>query len=161
MNEIADIAGVTKPVLYQHFASKRDLFCQVLRDIDQRLDQAVFNRTTRTGSPYQRVEAGFSGLLDFIESDRDGFAIMVSGSTREDLEFAASAMNFEVKMTQTVSSLITIEGAREADRLAIAHGIVGLVEGMVRFWLVDSEADLDRDALLTHMTNLAWRGLRG
>ncbi len=160
MNEIAEDAGVTKPVLYQHFVSKRNLFGEVLSDIGRRLDAAVFNQTTRTGSPFEQVEAGFSGYLDFIESDRDGFSIIVSGSTREDPEFAARARSFEAKMAATVSTLIAIGGLDDDDRLALAHGVVGLVEGMVRFWVTNEETNLSRDELLTHMTSLAWLGLR-
>ncbi len=160
MNEIAEDAGVTKPVLYQHFDSKRDLFSEVLSDIGRRLDAAVFNETTRTGSPFEQVKAGFSGYLDFIESDRDGFSIIVSGSTREDPEFAARALSFEAKMAATVSTLIAISGLDDDDRLALAYGVVGLVEGMVRFWVSNEDTTLSRDELLTHMTNLAWLGLR-
>ena len=160
MNEIADDAGVTKPVLYQHFDSKRDLFSQVLTDIGLRLDAAVFNQTTRTGSPFMKVEAGFSGYLDFIESDREGFSIILSGSTREDPEFGLWAKSFEDKMATAVAELITIEGLDQQDQLAMAHGVVGLVEGMVRFWITNENVELSRDEILRLMTNLAWRGLR-
>ncbi len=160
MNEIADDAGVTKPVLYQHFDSKRDLFGQVLTDIGHRLDAAVFNKTTRTGSPFERVEAGFSGYLDFIESDREGFSIILSGSTREDPEFGVWAQNFEEKMAATVAELITIEGLSEQEQLAMAHGVVGLVEGMVRYWIANETIEFRRQEILALMTTLAWRGLR-
>lgn len=160
MNEIAEIAGVTKPVLYQHFESKRDLFLSVLTDIGRRVDEAVFNSTTRTGSPYEQVRAGFSGYLDFVESDRAGFRLLVSGFTQEDPEFNQRAREFETKMVQSIGALITIDGTTEQDRVALASGVVGLVVAMVRHWLKTPGSEFDRTQILDHMTNLAWTGLR-
>lgn len=160
MNEIADDAGVTKPVLYQHFDSKRDLFQEVLVDIGYRLDASVFNQATRTGSPFEQVEAGFSGYLDFVESDRDGYKIMASGSVREDPEFSREAHAFEAKMARSVADLITIDGLGDEERLALAYGVSGLVEGMVRFWVTNEATSMDRTQLLKQLTNLAWVGLR-
>lgn len=160
MNEIAEVAGVTKPVLYQHFDSKRDLFVAVLNDIGTRIDQAVFNQTTRTGSPKEQVKAGFSGYLDFIESDRSGFKILVSGSTNDDPEFRVMAKAFETKMAESVASFIAIDELDDNDRLVLAYGIVGLVQGVVKHWLGDGAGSHSRTEILDHLTHLAWRGLR-
>lgn len=160
MNQIADEAGVTKPVLYQHFESKRDLFVEVLSDIGERLDAAVFNQTTKTGSPFEQVQAGFSGYLDFIESDPEGFTIIASAATRQDNEFSVQGRHFEAKMAQTVASLINIDGLDEDGRLANAYGIVGLVKGMVLYWSGVGTGKMSRDDLLKQLTDLAWMGLR-
>ena len=45
MNDVADAAGVTKPVLYQHFESKRDLYQALLDDVGHRLVAAVTTAT--------------------------------------------------------------------------------------------------------------------
>ena len=59
MNQVAKAAGVTKPVLYQHFRSKRELYREVLEDVGGRLEEAIVKATADAGGPHQQVEAGF------------------------------------------------------------------------------------------------------
>ena len=63
MNEIAAAAGVTKPVLYQHFPSKRGLYLELLRDVGDRLMAAIGKATAEAGSPHKQVERGLPGVL--------------------------------------------------------------------------------------------------
>jgi len=73
MNDVAKVAGVTKPVLYQRFESKRDLYRAVLEDISQRLQATVFETAAAATTPREQVEAGFSAYIDFVQEDPDGF----------------------------------------------------------------------------------------
>ncbi len=57
MNDIADAAGVTKPVLYQHFSSKRDLFREVLEDVGGRLEETIAKAAAGAPGPREQVEA--------------------------------------------------------------------------------------------------------
>ena len=63
MNEIADAAGVTKPVLYQHFTSKRGLYLELLSDVGNRLLEAIAKATANAGSPRAQVERGFAAYF--------------------------------------------------------------------------------------------------
>ena len=60
MNDVADAAGVTKPVLYQHFESKRDLYQALLDDVGHRLVTAVTSATADAENGRQRTEHGFA-----------------------------------------------------------------------------------------------------
>lgn len=161
MAEIADSAGVTKPVLYQHFASKRDLYTAVLRDIGARLRTLVLTAAAEADSPRQQVFDGFDAYVRFVENDTEGFQILFSGTSRQDGEWAAITREVEHSIAAGVADLIDVPEISTAHRQAMAHGILGLAEGMMRYWQTGQAPDLDRDDLVNDLVALAWGGLRG
>lgn len=161
MADIAEEAGVTKPVLYQHFASKRDLYTAVLVDIGERLRASVLEAAARAETPRQQVDEGFRAYVDFVEADTDGFQILFSGTSRQDDEWVAITRSVEHSIAQSVADLIDVAGMSTAHRQALAHGIMGLAEGMMRYWQSGEAAGLDREHLIHHLSALAWSGLRG
>ena len=84
MNDIGDAAGVTKPVLYQHFGSKRALFLEVLREVGGRLRDAVGKATASAEGPQQQVEQGFRAYFTWVAQTRGGFDVLFAGETRRD-----------------------------------------------------------------------------
>ena len=70
MNQVAEAAGVTKPVLYQHFPSKRELYREVLEDVGSRLEDAITKAAAEAGAPRQKVEAGFRTYFAWVASER-------------------------------------------------------------------------------------------
>ena len=56
MNDVADAAGVTKPVLYQHFESKRELYQALLDDVGERLVAAITEATTGIESGREQTQ---------------------------------------------------------------------------------------------------------
>ena len=161
MAEIADSAGVTKPVLYQHFASKRDLYSAVLHDVGNRLQAAVIVAVADAESPRAQVEAGFRAYASFVETDNDGFAILFSGTSRQDDEWASITSEVEHEIAQGIADLIVVPDISPGHRQALAHGIMGLAEAMMRYWQSGTVQDLDRDELIKNLSALAWGGLRG
>lgn len=160
MNEVADAAGVTKPVLYQHFPSKRALYLELLRAVGNRLMTAITEATATAGGPRQQVERGLTAYFRFVADHADAYRLMFGGGTRRDAEFAAEALRVERSMATTIAPLIRTEELSDDDRLLFAHGIVGLAEGTSRHWIND-KLDLDPDDVARKVADLAWRGLRG
>ena len=76
MDDLALAAGVTKPVFYQHFASKRALFVAVLEDVGGRLLTVLTGATAGATTGRARVEEGFSAYFKFVESDRAAFRLL-------------------------------------------------------------------------------------
>lgn len=160
MNEVADAAGVTKPVLYQHFTSKRALYRELLELVSTRLMLVIDEATSASASPREQVENGLRAYFHFVVDRADEYRLMFGGGTRRDAEFARETVRLERSIAEAISTLITVEGLAEADRLLLAHGIVGLAEGTTRHWLAD-DLDLDPDEMAIRVADLAWRGLRG
>ncbi|MFP5321348.1 MAG: TetR/AcrR family transcriptional regulator [Acidimicrobiia bacterium] len=160
MNDVADTAGVTKPVLYQHFSSKRALYLELLELVSRRLMAVIGEATSSAGGPRQQVERGLRAYFRFVVESRDEYQLMFGGGTRRDVEFAQEATRLERSIAEIIASLIVVEGLGEHERLLLAHGVVGLAEGATRHWVGD-ELDLDADAVAARVADLAWRGLRG
>jgi len=160
MNDIADAAGVTKPVLYQHFGSKRDLFLELLRELGGRLREAVGKAAVEAGGPRQQVENGMRAYFRWVQEHRAGFEILFDGDTRRDREFMSEAVKVERDIAETIASLIVVEGLGDERRRLLAYGIVGLSETTCRHWL-HNKLDLTADELAAQVAELAWGGLRG
>src|SRR6266540_6187988 len=101
MNRLADAAGVTKPVLYQHFASKRELYLELLRDIGGRLRDAIANATLRAATPHAQVEAGFGAYFRFFADDHHAFVVLFGDGARKDEQFAALSHEVEASIAES------------------------------------------------------------
>src|SRR5213079_1613249 len=88
MNEVAEAAGVTKPVLYQHFRSKRDLFLALLAEVGDGLRNAIAKATAEAGRPHAQVERGFAAYYRWVEKDRAAFMLLFGSGARRDEQFA-------------------------------------------------------------------------
>ncbi len=164
MNRIAAAAGVTKPVLYQHFASKRDLFGEVLDDVGNRLAAKILAATAAATSPRGQVRNGFTAYFTFVARNRDAFLVLFGPGTGLDPEFARIVRGFEADMAETIADLIVIEGLAADQRRLLAHGIVGIAEVTSRNWLgtaTDGPLEPAPGVLADQVATLAWSGLRG
>jgi AcrR family transcriptional regulator len=160
MNDVAEAAGVTKPVLYQHFTSKHELYRAVLAEVGEQLRSAVAAGVATAGSPREQVTAGFAAWFRWVATERVGFSVLFAGESRRDEEFVREVARVEREMAQTVSSLIEVEGLSTEQRLLLGFGIVGLAETTSRRWLA-RDVDLSADELAQQVATLAWAGLRG
>lgn len=161
MTDIADGAGVTKPVLYQHFNSKRDLYRTVLEDIGARLEAVIVESASAASTPRDRAEAGIRAYAKFVEEDSDGFELLFSGTNREDPEWAVITQAVEQSLAHAVASLIDVPAISGKRRQILAHGIIGLAESMMRYAKADPEMVYSQDQLAQDITALTWSGLRG
>src|SRR5579859_7602555 len=66
MDDIAEAAGVTKPLLYQHFSSKRSLYLELAHSVARDLLEAIAEATARAEGPRQQVELGFTAYFDLV-----------------------------------------------------------------------------------------------
>ena len=160
MNDVAEAAGVTKPVLYQHFRSKRDLYRELLDTVGGELLDAITKATTAARSPHEQVELGFEAYFRFVATNEPAFRVLFGGGTRRDEEFAARVAQVEGAIAEAIATLIDVEGLTGAQRRQLAHGLVGLAEGTSRLWVAEGKVE-PPEQLAALLADLAWRGLRG
>jgi AcrR family transcriptional regulator len=160
MNDVAEAAGVTKPVLYQHFRSKRDLYREVLTDVGNQLLDAITKATAAARTPHEQVELGFEAYFRFVATNQAAFRVLFGGGTRRDEEFAAQVAEVEGAIAEAIATLIDVEGLTGPERRQLAHGLVGLAEGTSRLWVAEG-AEEPPEQLARLLADLAWRGLRG
>jgi AcrR family transcriptional regulator len=160
MSDIADAAGVTKPVLYQHFSSKRELYAQLLTDVGNQIQEQITKAVAAAPGPREMVEDGFHAYFNFVDAHRDAFQIFYASGSARDEEFSKLVHDVENAIAEQVASLIVIEGLTDEQRRLLGHGIVGMIEGASTHWL-SSQASANPDELTRQLADLAWRGLRG
>jgi AcrR family transcriptional regulator len=158
MNEVADRAGVTKPVLYQHFASKRELYLSLLDEVGGRLSRAIASAVGAVGSAHGQVEAGMQAYFRWVADDHDSFMLLFGSTSRVDEEFAEARRRVEDLMASAIADLIRADISQEHREL-LAYGLVGLAEVTSRR-LVDRGEPFNADAMAGRVADLAWGGLR-
>jgi AcrR family transcriptional regulator len=159
MNDVAEAAGVTKPVLYQHFSSKRELYIELLDEVGGQLRDTIGKATSEAGTPREQVTAGFRAYFGFVAEHEAAFQILFGGGTRRDEEFAQHVTRVEESIADAIAGLIDVDGLDADSRRLLAHGIVGLAEGTSRHWL--RAASRDHEQLAEQVAELVWAGLRG
>jgi AcrR family transcriptional regulator len=167
MEEIADAAGVTKPVLYQHFGSKRSLYLELLETMGEELLREVRNRAAAETEPYQRVLAGFLAYFRFVCERTSAFQLLFGGGARQSDEFADVVRTLEDRMAATIAGFIDAE-IDDGHRELLGYAIVGLGEVAARFWVSRHEEDghprldaAEGKQLAIRLADLVWAGLRG
>ena len=161
MDDIAEAAGVTKPVLYQHFPSKRALYVELLEDTGRRLlDRARRGDRAAPTSGRERVEAGFRAYFQFAVGDRSSFRLLFGTSIRTDPEFARTVDEILQAAADTISTLIDIPTSDD-QRHVLAYALVGMAESVGRRALAEPGDEVDGDELAAWIAELAWFGLRG
>jgi AcrR family transcriptional regulator len=87
MNDVADAAGVTKPVLYQHFDSKRDLYQALIAEVGSRLRNNIDKAAAEATDGKSTTELGFRAYFRWVAEDHDGFRLLFGSGSRRDDEF--------------------------------------------------------------------------
>ncbi|MFM8305434.1 MAG: TetR/AcrR family transcriptional regulator [Actinomycetota bacterium] len=160
MDDIARAAGVTKPVLYQHFTSKRAMFLEVLHDVGGQLLARLGTATAEATTGRARVQAGFAAYFRFVTENEAAFRVLFGAAARNDAEAAVVVDSILDDVSDVISLLIEIEGSAEHRRV-LAHAVVGIAEATSRDALTADGAALEPDRLAAWVSELAWFGLRG
>ena len=158
MNDVADAAGVTKPVLYQHFASKQGLYLALLEEVGRRLLHAIAKATAGATSGKSQTELGFKAYFRWVAEDHDAFLLLFGTQANRDDASTAAIRRMTAETADAIAPLIAVDIDPEYQR-TLAHGLVGLAEGVSRR-LVERGESFDPDELGSQVANLAWAGLR-
>ena len=162
VEEIAATAGVSKPVVYEHFGGKEGLYAVVVDREMQTLQEAMTTALTTPAHPREILELAALALLDYIENSTDGFRILV----RDSPAAGASTGGFASLMSDVAGRveyiLTEALGGRGFDRRVAplyAQMLVGMVALTGQFWLDHRKPR--KAEVAAHIVNLAWNGLTG
>lgn len=159
VEDIAARAGVSKPVVYEHFGGKEGLYAVV---IDRELValEKVVTDSLQTGSWRERIEQGVVALLTYVEEETDGFLILVRDSK------PGEERSFSTLLNTAVNQIAHILGEAFEHRgldpeLAVLYGqaLVGMVATTAQWWLDVREPS--RETVAAYIVNLCWNGLSG
>ncbi len=162
MDDIAERAGVTKPVLYQHFPSKSELYRELIVTVGDELLAALVDAARAEPEPQGRVRAGFVAYFTFVAEHTDAFGLLFGGGARQDEEFAAAVEEVEASIAAAIGGFIAADIASD-HRSLLGYAIVGLAEATSRRWVHTSGSVLEvaeGERLALRLTDLVWAGLR-
>ena len=154
MEQLADAAGVSKPVLYQHFPSKRDLYLALVRDAVREMETRVRAELEGTTDNRARVEGATAAYFTFVDDPR--FKLVFSAE-RSDDEVHDEVSAAHRRLTETVAELISEDaGLDRPSALFLAAALRGLATDGARWW--SDHYDVSRDQAAHLAAQLAWRG---
>ncbi|MBV2362745.1 TetR/AcrR family transcriptional regulator [Streptomonospora nanhaiensis] len=161
MDEIAERAGVSKPVLYQHFPGKQELYLALLEQHSQALVEKQREALESTDDNRQRVTASFRAYFDFVAGEGEAFRLVfesdlrnvpaVREKTEQTLQACAELISDVIRQDTSISD-------EEAHLLSI--GLVGMAETSARYWL-SNFGTIPQEAAEQLIARLAWRGISG
>lgn len=158
IEEVAHRAGVSKPVVYEHFGSKEGLYAVVVDREMQELLQRITSALS-AGHPRELLEQAALSLLGYIQDSSDGFRILV-----RDSPVVSSSGSFSSLLNDIASQVEHILGREFAARGYDTHlaglfsqSLVGMVALTGQWWLEEREPP--KEEVAAHLVNLAWNGL--
>ncbi|MGA8680864.1 MAG: TetR/AcrR family transcriptional regulator [Acidimicrobiales bacterium] len=164
MEDIATAAGVTKPLLYQHFASKRALYLELIDDVAARLIGAL---AVAAAAPRTRrqVEEAFEAYFRFTIDNQS--AVRMLFDAPHDEELARGLRTIEDSIAQFLAPLFDAD-IDEDHRRTLAAAVVGMTEGVTRDWLrvsseqgrTAAESISEAQQLAQRLAGFAWGGFR-
>ena len=159
VEEIALQAGVSNPVVYEHFGGKEGLYAVVVdREMGNLLD-AITGALTSTGKPRQLLERAAFALLDYVESSSDGFRILVRDSpvAQSTGSFASLISDAASQVEYIMVNQFKLRGFDPKNAPMYAQMLVGMVALTGQWWL--DERKPDKAVVAAHLVNLAYNGL--
>ncbi len=168
MEDIATAAGVTKPLLYQHFASKRALYLELIDDVTARLIEVLGAAALTETNFRRRVEAGMLAYFTFTVENPSAIRMLYDAPPDEEL--ARGLRSIQDAIADFVSPLIEAD-IDDQHRRTLAVAVVGMTEGVTRQWLrqrqvrgvatEDEAAEKEAVLVAERVADFAWSGLRG
>jgi AcrR family transcriptional regulator len=161
MDEIADRAGVSKPVLYQHFPGKLELYLALLDEGADALTATVRAALESTTDNKQRVSATFTAFFDFVGSTSQAFRLVFESDLRNEPAVRERLDRTMQDCAEMVSEVIRADAGigKEAAQL-LGMGLVGMAQVTATYWLTTNRS-IPKDAAEQLVARLAWRGISG
>ncbi|PJE96182.1 TetR family transcriptional regulator [Streptomyces carminius] len=161
MDDIAERAGVSKPVLYQHFPGKLDLYLALLDQHCEALVESVRAALASTVDNKQRVAATMDAYFRYVENEGGAFRLVFESDLTNEPAVRDRVDKVSLDCAQAVSAVISEDtDLPEDEAMLLAVGLCGMAQITARYWLGDGQR-IPRDAAAKLISSLSWRGIAG
>ena len=156
VEEIAERAKISKPIVYEHFGGKEGLYA-VIVDREMEFVIAQISDAISTGTPRDRIEGAALAFMRYVEERPDGFAVL-----KRDSPSNSGLANLLAEVAERVGNVLRSEfkkagyDARAAP--LYAQALIGMVTFVGQWWEENSKMSAEEAA--SHISALAWMGLR-
>jgi AcrR family transcriptional regulator len=161
MDEIAERAGVSKPVLYQHFPGKLELYLALLDEHAEGLVQTVRDALACTSDNRTRVQATMQAFYDFVAGEGEAYRLVFESDLRNVAPVRARVDRANQQCAEMIAQVIAEDTDAPSDEAhLLGMGLVGMAEVSARYWLSQHRA-IPKDTAEKIIARLAWRGISG
>ncbi|MGW8660614.1 TetR/AcrR family transcriptional regulator [Streptomyces diastaticus] len=161
MDDIAERAGVSKPVLYQHFPGKLDLYLALLDQHCEALLQAVQTALSSTTDNKLRVAATMDAYFAYVEDEGGAFRLVFESDLTNEASVRERVDKVTLQCAEAISAVIAEDtGLPKEESMLLAVGLGGFSQVVARYWL-SSASPVPRDKAVQLLSSLAWRGIAG
>jgi AcrR family transcriptional regulator len=159
MDDIAERAGVSKPVLYQHFPGKLELYLALLDTHCDAMVERIRSAMDATADNKERVRGAVRAYFDFVDHDGEAFRLVFESDLRNDPAVRQRVDRVERGCIAAITDTIMADtGVSRARAELLASGLVGAAETAARFWLAGGR-QIDKPDAEALLTALSWRGI--
>jgi AcrR family transcriptional regulator len=159
MDDIAERAGVSKPVLYQHFPGKLELYLALLDTHCDAIVAKVRKAMSASGENKQRVAGAITAYFEFIDHESEAYRLVFESDLRNEPAVRERVERVEKGCVEAITDTIMADtGVSRARAEVLAAGLCGAAEVAARFWLTGGRKipKADAEALVG---TLSWRGI--
>jgi AcrR family transcriptional regulator len=162
MDDIAEAAGVSKPVLYQHFPSKLDLYLALLDSSCERLVEIVTDALASTDHNADRVVATMGAFYEFVSSSAGEFRFVFESDLTGEGRVQQRLWRVNDEIADAIAAVISEDTALPgAESKLLAISLVGIAQVSARYWVSGDSAKIPLDEAKQLVSSLAWRGISG
>ena len=159
MDDIADRAGVSKPVLYQHFPSKLELYLALLNESADEMVRLVRVALGATTDNHERVDNAVAAYFTFVADNGQAYRLIFESDLRGQLEVERIVERATDDCISASTDTITADTGVDVERARLlASGMVGLSQVSARYWLQQSP-HVSRPEAIELLSTLMWRGI--
>jgi AcrR family transcriptional regulator len=159
MDDIAERAGVSKPVLYQHFPGKLELYLALLDTQAEALSAAVQQALLATDDNRTRVHGVLTAYFDFINRDDGAFRLIFETDLSNAPDVRARVEALEQKTMRAVADTVASDTGLDRDRAALlSTALTGAAQVAARWWLA-SDRPVPLAEAVRLLESLLWRGI--
>jgi AcrR family transcriptional regulator len=162
MDDIADAAGVSKPVLYQHFPSKLDLYLALLDQSCDRLLEIVEEALASTEDNADRVVATVAAFYEFVSSESGEFRFVFESDLTGDRAVQQRLSRVNAEISEAIAGVIAEDTSLPSEQAKLlAVSLVGIAQVSARYWISGGTSTVTLDEAKQLVSSLAWRGISG
>lgn len=162
MDDIAEAAGVSKPVLYQHFSSKLDLYLALLDASCDRLLEVVREALDSTDDNADRVIATMGAFYEFVSSASGEFRFVFESDLTGDGQVQQRLWRVNNDIADAIAEVIADDtGLPPEQSKLLAISMVGSAQVSARYWVSGDHQPLPLEEAKQLVSSLVWRGISG
>lgn len=161
MDDVASTLGLSKPIVYQYFSSKHDLYLAVLEKAGENLEETIGAVLNQPGRNRDIVQASVRAFFEFVADDMQYYRLLFDSDMLDDVDAAERVEEVTSAVVERIANHISSDtGLAAPHAQVLASSVVGASESAAKAWLRTSQSELDIDTASDLIAGMMWSGLR-